>query len=101
MKTKRPDMESFRGKALSDPTVREALDAHDKTWQQLTATLREYRKKYGNIIEEPRFNAILEISASSCLASDDIARQEHLCEAIRILEKDIQEGLIRRPNQQR
>ena len=40
-----------------------------------------------------------DVCASSCPTSD-IARQEHLRKAVRILEKNIQEGLIRRLNQQ-
>ena len=103
MGTKRPDMESFREKALSDPAVRkeyEALDAYYKTQRQLIAMRLEFRKTCATIIADPLFDTILEMSASSCPTSDDIARQEHLCKAIRILEKNIQEGLIRRLNQQ-
>ena len=103
MKTKRPDMESFREKALSDPAVREgydALDAYYKTQRQFIAMRLEFRKTCANIIADPLFDTILEMSASSCPASD-IARQEHLYKAVRMLEKNIQEGLIRRLNQQR
>ena len=103
MKTKRPDMENFREKALSDPAVREeyeALDAYYKTQRQLTAMRLEFRKTCAAIIADPLFDTILEISASSCPAPD-IARQEHLCKAVRILAKNMQEGLIRRLNQQR
>ena len=106
MKTKRPDMESFREKALSDPAVREeyeALDAYYKAQRQLNAVRLKFREQFGTIITDKFFGAadtILEISASSCLASDDIARQEHLCEAVRILEKNLQEGLTRCRNQQ-
>ena len=104
MKTKRPDIESFRKKALSDPAVREeyeALDAYYKTQRQLTAMRLQFRKACTTIIADPLFDTILEMSASSCPTSDDIARQEHLCEAVRMLEKNIQEGLVRRLNQQR
>lgn len=103
MKTKRTDMESFRGKALSDPAVREeyeTLDAYYKTQRQLIAMRLEFRKARASIIAYPLFDTILKISASSCPTSDDIARQEHLCQAVRILEKNIQEGLIRSLNQQ-
>ena len=103
MGTKRPDMESFREKALSDPAVRkeyEALDAYYKTQRQLIAMRLEFRKTCATIIADPLFDTILEMSASSCPTSDDIARQEHLRKAVRILEKNIQEGLIRRLNQQ-
>ena len=102
MKTKRPDMESFREKALSDPAVREeyeALDDYYKTQRQLTAMRLEFRKTCATIIADPLFDTILEISASSCPISD-IVQQEHLYKAIRILEKNMQEGLIRRLNQQ-
>ena len=104
MKTKRPDMESFREKALSDPAVREeyeTLDAYYKTQRQLIAMRLEFRKACASMIADPLFDTILEISASSCPTSDDIARQEHLCKAVRMLEKNIQEGLIRRLNQHR
>ena len=97
MATKRPDMESFREKALSDPVVREeyeALDAYYKTQWQLSAMRLEFRKACAGIIADPFFDTILEISASSCPTSD-IARQEHLRKSLRILEKNIQEGLIR------
>lgn len=103
MKTKRPDMQSFREKALSDPAVREeyeTLDAYYKTQQQLIAMRLEFRKACASMIADPLFDTILEISASSCPTSD-IARQKHLRKAVRILEKNIQEGLIRRLNQQR
>ena len=103
MKTKRPDMESFREKALSEPAVREeyeALDAYYKTQRQLTAMRLEFRKTCATIIADPLFDTILEMSASSCPTSDDIARQEHLCEAVRILKKNMQGGLIRCLNQQ-
>ena len=102
MKTKRPDMESFREKALSDPAMREeyeALDAYYKTQRQLTAMRLEFRKTCAIIIADALFDTILEISASSCPTSD-IAQQEHLYKAIRILEKNMQEGLIRCLNQQ-
>lgn len=102
MGTKRPDMESFREKALSDPAVRkeyEALDAYYKTQRQLIAMRLEFRKACASIIADPLFDTILEMSAASCPKSD-IARQEHLRKAVRILEKNIQEGLIRRLNQQ-
>ena len=104
MKTKRPDMESFRKKALSDPAVREkyeTLDAYYKTQRQLIAMRLDFRKACASIIADPLFDTILEMSASSCPTSDDIARQEYLCKAVRVLEKNIQEGLIRRLNQQR
>lgn len=42
MKTKRTDMESFRGKALSNPAVREeyeTLDAYYKTQRQLSVVI--------------------------------------------------------------
>ena len=103
MKTKRPDMESFRKKALSDPAVREeyeTLDAYYKTQRQLIAMRLEFRKACTGIIADPLFDTILEMSASSCPTSDT-ARQEHLCKAVRMLEKNIKEGLIRRLNQQR
>ena len=103
MKTKRSDMESFREKALSDPAVREeyqTLDAYYKTQRQLIAMRLEFRKACASIIADPLFDTILEMSASSCPTSD-IARQEHLRKAVRILEKNIQEGLIRRLNQHR
>ena len=103
MKTKRPDMESFREKALSDPAVCEeydTLDAYYKTQRQLIAMRLEFRKTCASIIADPLFDTILEMSASSCPTSD-IARQEHLRKAVRILEKNIQEGLIRRLNQQK
>ena len=103
MKTKRPDMESFRGKALSDPAVREeyeTLDAYYKTQRQLIAMRLEFRKTCATVIADPLFDTILEMSVSSYPTSD-IARQEHLRKAVRILEKNIQEGLIRRLNQQR
>ena len=103
MATKRLDMESFREKALSDPAVceeYEALDAYYKTQRKLTAMRLEFRKTCATIIADPLFDTILEISASSCPTSDDIAQQEHLYKAIRILEKNMQEGLIRRLNQQ-
>ena len=103
MATKRPDMESFREKAFSDPAVREeyeALDADYKTQRQLIAMRLEFRKACATIIADPLFDTILQISASSCPKSDDIARQEHLREAVRILEKNMQEGLNRRLNQQ-
>ena len=96
-------MKSFREKALSDPAVREeyeALDAYYKTQRQLIAMRQEFRKACASIIADPLFDTILEISASSCPTSD-IARQEHLRKAVRILEKNMQEGLIRRLNQQR
>ena len=102
MATKQPDMESFREKALSDPAVREeyeTLDAYYKTQRQLIAMRLEFRKACANAIADPLFDIILEMSASSCPASD-IARQEYLRKAIRILEKNMQEGLIRRLNQQ-
>ena len=103
MKTKRPDMGSFREKALSDPAVceeYEALDAYYDTQRQLIAMRLEFRKACASIIADPLFDTILEMSASSCPTSD-IARQEHLRKAVRILEKNIQEGLIRRINQQK
>ena len=103
MATKRPDMESFREKALSDPAVREeyeALDTYYKTQRQLIAMRLEFRKACASIIADPLFDTILEMSASSCPISD-IARQEHMRKAVRILEKNIQEGLSRPLNQQR
>ena len=103
MKTTRPDMESFRKKALSDPAVREeyeTLDAYYKTQRQLIAMRLEFRKACVSMIADPLFDTILEMSAASCPTSD-IARQEHLCKAVRMLEKNIQEGLIQRLNQQR
>lgn len=103
MKTKQPDMKSFREKALSDPAVREeyeALDTYYKIQRQLIAMRLEFRKACASIIADPLFDAILEMSASSCPTSD-ITRQEHLRKAVRMLEKNIQEGLIRRLNQQK
>ena len=114
-------MESLRKKTLGDPAVREEYEALDayyktqrKTQRQLTAMRLEFRKSCTTIIADPLeireanvaiiadslFDTILEISDSSCLASDDIARQEHLCEAARILEKNLQDKLNRRLNQQ-
>ena len=103
MATKQSDMESFRKKALSDPAVREeyeALDVDYKTQRQLITMRLEFRKTCATIIADPLFDTILEMSASSCPTSD-IARQKHLRKAIRILEKNIQEGLIWRLNQQK
>ena len=103
MATKQPDKESFREKALGDPAVREeyeALDTYYETQRQLIAMRLEFRKACASIIADPLFDTILEMSASSCPTSD-IARQEHLRKAVRMLEKNIQEGLIRRLNQQR
>lgn len=103
MKTKRPDMQSFREKALGDPAVREeyeTLDAYYKTQRQLVAMRLDFRKACASIIADPLFDTILEMSASSRPTSD-IARQEHLRKAVRILEKNIQEGLTRRLSQQR
>ena len=103
MATKQPDMESFREKALSDPAVREeygTLDAYYKTQRQLIAMRLEFPKTCANIIADPLFDTILEMSASSYPTSDT-ARQEHLRKAVRMLEKNMQEGLIRRLNQQR
>lgn len=102
MATKRPDMESFREKALGDPAVREeyeALDTYYKTQRQLIAMRLEFRKACATIIADPLFDTILKMSASSCPTSD-IARQEHLRKAVRMLEKNMQEELIRRLNQQ-
>ena len=68
MKTKRPDMGSFREKALSDPAVceeYEALDAYYDTQRQLIAMRLEFRKARANIIADPLFDTMLEISASS------------------------------------
>ena len=129
MATKRPDMESLRKKTLGDPAAREEYEAPDsyyKTPPQSTAVRLEFRKIYATIIENPQVdhdiiadslfdtfqeiknsfqeikNSSQEIKNSSCLASDDIARPEHFYkEAGRIFEKNIQEGLIRRLNQQR
>ena len=116
MATKRPDMQSLGKKTLGDPAVREeyeALDPYYKTKRQLTAMLLKFRnlcttiiadiadpQAYVDIIEDSLLDTILEISDSPCLASDDIARQEHLCEAARILEKNLQDNLERRLNQQ-
>lgn len=68
MKTKRPDMESFRQKALSDPAVckeYDTLDAYYKTQRQLIAMRLEFRKAYDSIIADPLFDTMLEISVSS------------------------------------
>ena len=68
MKTKRPDMESFREKALSDPAVREeyeALDTYYETQRQLIAMCLELRKTRASIIAYPLFDTMLEISVSS------------------------------------
>ena len=68
MKTKRPDMESFREKALSDPAVREeyeTLDTYYETQRQLIAMRLEFRKAYDSIIADPLFDTMLEISVSS------------------------------------
>ena len=68
MKTKRPDMENFRRKVLSDPAVREeyeALDTYYKTQRQLIAMRLEFRKARASIIADPLFDTMLEISASS------------------------------------
>ena len=68
MKTKRPDMGSFREKALSDPAVCEeygALDAYYKTQRQLIAIRLEFCKARASVIADPVFETMLEISASS------------------------------------
>lgn len=68
MKTKRPDMKSFREKALSDPAVREeyeALDTYYETQRQLIAMRLEFRKACASIIADPVFETMLEISTSS------------------------------------
>ena len=91
MATKRPDMESFREKALSDPAMceeYETLDIYYKTQRQLIAMRLKFRKACASIIADPLFDTILEINASSCPAPD-IFRQEHLCKAVHILEKNI------------
>ena len=99
MTTKRPDMESFREKALSDPAVRaeyEALDTYYKTQRQLISMRLEFRKACASIIADPLFDTVLEMS--SCLTSDS-ARQEHLRHVIGILKKNIQEAMIQYLNQ--
>ena len=78
----------------------ETLDAYYETQRQLITTRLEFRKARADIIADPLLDTMLEISASSCPTSD-IARQEHLRKAVRILEKNIQEGLTRRLSQQR
>ena len=68
MKIKRPDMENFRKKALSDPAMREeyeALDDYYKTQRQLIAMRLDFRKASASIIADPLFDTMLEISASS------------------------------------
>ena len=100
MTTKRPDMESFRKKALSDPAVRaeyEALDTYYKTQRQLISMRLEFRKACASIMADLLFDTVLEMN--SCSTSDS-ARQGHLLHAVEVLKKNIQEALTQNLKQQ-